>query len=107
MKACCVLSLLVSLCLFLLTPLSCAGDVNTGNIDPAQVQQLQEQLLSNPDILALVSALQDDPEIQVMLSDPTLMAAIQRGDTAMLAADPRFMKLFDNPKVQAIIKQLR
>ena len=55
--------------------------------------------------MSLVQALQDDPEMQALLSDPKFMAAAQAGDIGALLSDPRFMKLLDNPQIKEIGKR--
>jgi hypothetical protein len=107
MKLTHVLSLVAALCLFVFVSVSVAGDGVSQTVDPSQVKQLQEQMLANPDVMALITALQSDPEMQALLSDPAFVEAVQKGDTSALSADPRFQKLLNNPKVQAIVKQMR
>jgi hypothetical protein len=107
MKITRAISLLVALWLFLFVSVAVAGDDASQTVDPSQVKQLQEQMLANPDIMALISALQSDPEMLALLNDPVFVEAVQKGDTAALSADPRFLKLLDNPKVRAIVKQIR
>ena len=71
-----------------------------------QVQELQEKMLSDPGIMALILALQNDPEMQTLLYDPKIVAAVQAGDIGVLLADPRFTKLLDNPRVREIGERL-
>ncbi len=103
MKVPYVFSLVVVLCLFGFVTVAAADQT----VDPSQAKQLQQQMLANPDVMALITALQSDPEMQALLSDPAFVEAAQKGDTATLTADPRFQKLLNNPKVQAIIRQMR
>jgi len=103
MKVPYVFSLVVALCLFCFVSVAVADQA----VDSSQVQQLQQQMLANPDIMALITALQSDPEMQALLSDPSFVEAVQKGNTAALTGDPRFQKLLNNPKVQAIIRQMR
>jgi len=67
---------------------------------------LQNRILTDDGIMAIVQALQDDPDMQAVLEDPKLMAAIKAGDTNTLMTDPRFMRLMENPRVQEIAKHL-
>ncbi len=71
-----------------------------------QLQELQKQMLDDPGIMALVMALQSDPEMQALLSDPKIVTAVQAGDIGALLADPRIMKLLDNPRVREIEERL-
>ncbi len=81
-----------------------AGDAPS--VATPQVQELQKQMLGDPGIMALVTALQDDPEMQALLNDPKIVAAVQAGDIGALLADPRVMKLLDNPRVREIGERL-
>jgi hypothetical protein len=107
MKLAHVLSLVASLCLFVFVSVAVAGGGASQTVDPSQVKQLQEQMLGNPGIMALITALQSDPDMQALLSDPAFVEAVQKGDAAALSADSRFQKLLNNPKVQAIVNQMR
>jgi len=78
----------------------------TAPVDSAQVQGLQERLLNDPGIMALIMDLQNDPEMQALLSDPKVLEAIQGGDIEAVMKDPRFLKLLDNPSVKEIGERL-
>lgn len=101
-----VLSLLV-LCFPLLVSSVCADGGSGQAVDPAQVRQMQEQMLNNPDIMTLITALQNDPEMQTLLNDPAVMEAARKGDVTALAGDARILKLLENAKVREIMKQVR
>src|SRR6266542_1264444 len=66
------------------------------SVSQSQVQELQGRMLGDEGIMALIQGMQNDPEIQALLSDPKVLQALQAGDTAALLKDPRFMKLLDN-----------
>jgi hypothetical protein len=68
----------------------------------SQVQDLQEKMVADKDIMALILALRDDPEIQKLLNDPEIQKAVSQGDTGSLTANPRFMQLLNNPRVREI-----
>jgi hypothetical protein len=71
-----------------------------------QVQELRERMLDDPGVMALILAMQNDPEVQALLSDPKIVAAVQAGDMGALLGDPRIMKLLENPRVQEIGQRL-
>jgi len=106
MKLTRVFSLITTLCCFVFISVAVAGDGAPRAVDTSQVKQLQEQMLGNSDIMALINALQSDPEVQALLSDPSFVESAQKGDLTALAADSRLQKLLNNPKVQAIVKQI-
>jgi hypothetical protein len=68
---------------------------------------LQEKMMSDKEIMALIPSLQNDPEFKKIMDDPELMKAIAAGDIAVLMADPRFVKLLSNPTVQEIQKKVK
>lgn len=74
--------------------------------DPAQVSEMQERILGDGEIMALVMVMQSDPEVQALLADPKVLAAVQAGDFGALLNDPRVRKLLDNPRVKEIGKRL-
>lgn len=73
----------------------------------AAVSSLQEKMLNDGDIMALIQSLQNDPDFQNILEDPEIMKALNAGDTDALTANPRFMKLLNNKTVQAIQKKVK
>ena len=72
-----------------------------------QVDELKERMLQDEGVMALIRAMQNDPEMQALLSDPAILAAIQAGDIGTLTSNPDFMKLLDNPKVRAIQQKMQ
>ncbi len=82
------------------------GEGNAPSAVTPQVQELQKQMLGDPGIMVLIMALQNDPEMQALLNDPKVVAAVQAGDISALLSDPRFMKLLDNPRVREIGERL-
>lgn len=71
-----------------------------------QVETLQEKMLNDTEIMALIVQLQNDPEMQRLLNDPTAIEAAQRGDINALVDNPRFMQLIDNPRVREIQRKV-
>ena len=72
----------------------------------SQVRELQEKFLSDGEMMNLVIALQSDPEIQVILNDPSALQAVLSMDINSLNNDPRFRKLIDNPRMKEIMQRL-
>jgi len=72
-----------------------------------QVDELQGRMLQDEEVMALIGALQNDPEIQALLSDPATLAEIQTGDIRALTGNPDFMKLLNNSKVRAIEQKMQ
>jgi hypothetical protein len=71
-----------------------------------QVRQLQERMLSDKEIMALIQDLQSDPEMQALLSDQSVLNAVKAGDVSALTRNPRFMRLLENARVKDIQRRL-
>jgi len=82
-----------------------AGLGSDANVAP-QIDDLKERMMNDKGIMSVISAMQNDPEMQALLSDPAIMSAIQSGDIATLISNPAFMKFLDNPRVREIEKSL-
>jgi hypothetical protein len=95
-----------SFCCIVLPGLATASDTTDSSRVTTDAADLQNRILTDDGIMAIVQALQDDPDIKAVLEDPKLMAAIKAGDTNTLMTDPRFMRLMANPRVQEIAKHL-
>ena len=77
-------------------PASQAGSENI------KLNQLQSTLQADPEAMKLITGLQNDPDVQAILSDPKIMNAIKSGDYAALINNPKFKKLMNNPKIKQI-----
>jgi len=71
----------------------------------AQVQALQQLMMGDKEIISMILSLLNDPEVQKILEDPSIIKAVNSGDIAALISNPRFMKLLDNPAVKDIGKK--
>ncbi len=96
------------------SPLAFAQSTNSGtaansrNGDfSAQVQDMQNQLLSNPQAMEEIQALSQDPQFLAILSDPAVMAAINSQDVNSLQTNPKLKQLIANPKMRALIQRLQ
>lgn len=72
----------------------------------AQVQSLQQRMLSDKEVLALIQSLQDNPDFKKALENPEIRHAVNAGDVAALTANPEFMKLLNNQTVREITKKV-
>ena len=77
-------------------PTSQAGSANLN------INQLQSTLMAKPGTKKLITGLQNDPDMQAVLSDPEIMKSIQRGDYGALANNPKFQRLMNNPAIKQI-----
>ena len=85
-----------------------AGGLSSGNtVNTPDLQALQQEIMANEQIMAMIMNMQDDPEIQAILQDPEIMNAINAGDMNALLANPKFIKLMQNPKIREITKEVK
>ncbi|MFH0754265.1 MAG: hypothetical protein V2A70_06845 [Candidatus Omnitrophota bacterium] len=72
-----------------------------------EFQAMQNKISSNPDIIADIQKLMEDPEIMQILSDPSFIAALQSGNVNALKSDARINHLANNPKMQALMNKVQ
>ena len=70
-----------------------------------QFKELQASMMNDPRIMAMISSLQNNPDVQEVLRDTELMQAISAGDIGALLSNPKIIKLLNNPKIQEIGKK--
>ena len=71
-----------------------------------QVAASQKQLMSNPQSMATLQEMMQDPEIMQALQDPALVQAVTSHDYAAVQSNPQIQKLMSNPKMQALLQKL-
>jgi hypothetical protein len=67
-----------------------------------EIQALQQQLIADPEVIKMITALQKDPDVQAALADPEFMQLITSGNLGALQANPRFQRLMNHPSLRAI-----
>jgi hypothetical protein len=67
-----------------------------------QMQSIQQSLMSNSETLRSIMTLQSNPDMQAVLADPEIMAAIQRLDLESLRNNPKIKKLMQNSDIKSI-----
>lgn len=72
-----------------------------------KVEEMKERMMHDEGTMAIIRALQDDPELQALLGDPAMMRAIQTMDIGALMNNPAFMNLLNNPRVRDIGKRMQ
>ena len=72
----------------------------------ADIASLQNEMLSNDQILNMILSLQNDPGIQKLLNDPNVLRAVSSGDINALISNPDFMKIVNHATVQSIRNKL-
>ena len=71
-----------------------------------QISASQKQLMSNPQAMATLREMMQDPEIMQALQDPALVQAVTSHDYAAVQSNPQIQKLMSSPKMQALLQQL-
>jgi Domain of unknown function (DUF4124) len=77
-----------------------------GSVAP-KVEELKDRILNDEGAMALIGALQNDPDMQSLLRDPAIIGAIQAGDIGSLINNPDFLNLLNNPRVREIEKRMQ
>jgi hypothetical protein len=78
----------------------------TGGISEDKVLALQEKMMENEEIFAMILSLQNDPAFRAILQDPEIMGAVTSGDINALLSNQNFLKLLDNSTIQDIVKMI-
>ncbi len=71
-----------------------------------KVQSLQDSIMFDQNIMALILSLQNDPDIQELLQDPAILNAVNSGDFTTLMSNPKFINILQNPTIQEIQKEV-
>ena len=66
------------------------------------MQDLRNRVMTNPQTMAMVMGLQDEPEVKEVLQDEEILKAMEKGDVEWLMANPKIQRLLQNPKVQEV-----
>ena len=80
--------------------------INPVEATKEQYQALQQEMLNDKEILAIILTLQDDPDVVDILNNPDVMKEITDGNITALISSPDFMKLLDNPKFLEIRRMI-
>ena len=81
-----------------------AGD---GSYERAEGQTFEEQTPDDAEILSLIHALQNDPDMQKLVQDPAITKAVQAGDIGALMGNPEFTKLLEKYRAKEMNKPAR
>ena len=75
--------------------------------DFSGVAALKDRMLQDQGVMEQIRALQNDPEMQALLSNPDVIRAVQSGDYSVLVTNPAFLRLLNNPRVKEIGKRMQ
>lgn len=88
------------------SPAATSGSTKNSN-DFSGVAALKDRMLQDQGVMEQIRALQNDPEMQALLSDPNVIRAVQSGDYSVLVNNPAFLRLLNNPRVKEIGKRMQ
>jgi hypothetical protein len=88
------------------SPIEPSQNANDNLSVAPNVGDLKERMMKDEGIMALISAMQNDQDLQALLSDPSIVRAVQAGDISALLNNPDFLKILNNPRVIEIENRL-
>jgi hypothetical protein len=83
------------------------GPPESAALGSLDAQAVQSRILQDPQLLAMLLALQNDPDVLAVLADPEIAKEIAAGDFTALMDNPKMIALMNNEKLREIIGQLR
>ena len=87
------------------SPSSSEKETPSPSPDAWRIDQVQKQMMNDPETVQLIEDLQNDPSVQEILQDKELMKAITQGNLNRVGADPKIQKLMKNESVGKIIEK--
>jgi hypothetical protein len=78
---------------------------NTGN-SAGSLADIESRIMADPEIISMVMSLQQDPEVQAILTDPAIMQAIAARDVESLRNNPKIRQLEGNATIRKILGRL-
>lgn len=71
-----------------------------------QIAASQQKMMSNPQTMAALQEMAQDPEITQALQDPALVQAVTNHDYQAVQSNPAVQKMLSDPKMQALIQKI-
>jgi hypothetical protein len=75
-------------------------------ITDQQIMTQQQNLMANPQAMASLQEMAQDPDIMKALSDPDLVQAVTTHNYQAIQTNPKMQELMNNPKMQALLQKL-
>ena len=73
----------------------------------AQINAYKDKIMSNPEGMAAMKGLANNPQIQELAKDPQIMDAAKSGDIQKLMNSEKFQEIVNNPEIQKAVKKLK
>lgn len=70
---------------------------------PPQMQMMQQQLLSDPEISAMIKEIASDPDVAKIAQDPSLIQSALSMNPQQIQSNPSVQKLLQHPKMQQLM----
>jgi hypothetical protein len=64
-----------------------------------EIQTFEQKIMNDAELLNIILPLQDDPDFQKALEDPSIIEAVEAGDMNALLSNPKFIKLLNNATI--------
>lgn len=76
-------------------------------ISNEQMTQIQQTLMSDPQMMAEIQKLMDDPEIMRLIQNGDIMAELSTMDPNRIQNNEDILKLMNNPNMQAVVEKVQ
>jgi len=73
---------------------------------PPQMQAIQQQLLSDPEISAMIHEIANDPDIINIAQDPSLIQSALTMNPQQIQGNPSVQRLLQHPKMQRLMDRV-
>jgi len=73
---------------------------------PPALQEMQQKMMADPEIMAAIQELSNDPEIQALAKDPEIIKSTMSMDPEQIQNNPAAQKLLNNPKMQQVMQKV-
>ncbi len=83
------------------------GEAAAQSMQQQALESMQQSIVQNQGLMSSIMQLQNDPDMQAVLSDPEVMRAVQSMDFNALQNNPKIKKLMNNPQMKSISGQVR
>jgi len=90
-----------------LRPPSADSTGQSNGISQSQINAYKDKVMSNPESMAVIKGLADNPQIQDIAKDPEILNAAKSGDIQGLMNSEKFKQLISNPEIQKAVKKLK
>jgi hypothetical protein len=84
-----------------------AGPAVNQNPLMLQAQQMQGQLMQDPAVRERAERMANDPRMQELLTDPSVMQDILSGDPERIQNNPNLQEILEDPEMQSLMGEIQ